>query len=242
MTAAPAVVLLAALLLAAAVAVLPAPAVPSRRLAALRLRPPGPRRSGVLAARLPRVLAAVGLGAAALVIAGPWPTALTGAVTAVTGVLRHRRRRAPSVPRGSVALAADVMAGALQAGLRLPTVLRWGATVVPGPPARALERVASDLEAGIPPDDAWAALERCTELAAVGRCCRRSAVTGAAMGDDLRRLAERLRRAARADAERRVARASVWLVLPLGGCFLPAFVLVTVVPIVVGLVAQLTRQ
>jgi pilus assembly protein TadC len=39
--------------------------------------------------------------------------------------------------------------------------------------------------------------------------------------------------------QERVARASVWVVLPLGLCFLPAFVLVGVVPIVMGLLHTL---
>jgi tight adherence protein B len=36
-----------------------------------------------------------------------------------------------------------------------------------------------------------------------------------------------------------VRRASVWLVVPLGLCFLPAFVLLAVVPLVIGLVPAL---
>jgi pilus assembly protein TadC len=52
-------------------------------------------------------------------------------------------------------------------------------------------------------------------------------------------LASRLRSRRRAAAEHRVRQAAVWLVVPLGLCFLPAFVLVAVVPIVIGLFPSL---
>jgi hypothetical protein len=48
-----------------------------------------------------------------------------------------------------------------------------------------------------------------------------------------------LRAQRRAAAQHRVRQASVWLVVPLGLCFLPAFILVAVVPLVVGLLPSL---
>jgi len=49
---------------------------------------------------------------------------------------------------------------------------------------------------------------------------------------------------ARADGQvrrrRRLERAGVWLVLPLGLCFLPAFALVAVVPVVLSTVLHTT--
>ena len=51
------------------------------------------------------------------------------------------------------------------------------------------------------------------------------------------RWAGDLRQARHDRAANRVRRAGVWVVLPLGCCFLPAFLLVTVVPLVVALVA-----
>jgi len=72
------------------------------------------------------------------------------------------------------------------------------------------------------------------EFAAVGRLCSRAAVTGAAVAAELHRVAAAQRTALDTSRRRRLQRASVWLVLPLGLCFLPAFVLVGVVPLVVG--------
>jgi pilus assembly protein TadC len=76
-------------------------------------------------------------------------------------------------------------------------------------------------------------------LAQVARTTVRTTQTGAAAADELRRVAARLRGRRRADVQQRVHRASVWVVVPLGLCFLPAFVLVAVVPVVIGLLSSL---
>ena len=53
------------------------------------------------------------------------------------------------------------------------------------------------------------------------------------------RLAEELRERTRADVEARARSVSTRAAAPLGVCFLPAFVLLGIVPLVAGLVAQL---
>ncbi|MCU1692975.1 MAG: hypothetical protein JWM64_2066, partial [Frankiales bacterium] len=53
------------------------------------------------------------------------------------------------------------------------------------------------------------------------------------------RLAAEARASATARAEQRARRAGVLAVAPLGLCFLPAFVLLGVVPVVVGLAGPL---
>ena len=61
--------------------------------------------------------------------------------------------------------------------------------------------------------------------------------SGLAMAQALERLAEDLRCDRAAAAEAAVRRASVLAVLPLGLCFLPAFLLTGVVPVVVSILA-----
>ena len=58
--------------------------------------------------------------------------------------------------------------------------------------------------------------------------------SGAALTDVLVHLADDRRRALRTDAQAAAERAGIAIVLPLGACFLPAFVLVGVVPVVAG--------
>jgi pilus assembly protein TadC len=63
--------------------------------------------------------------------------------------------------------------------------------------------------------------------------------SGAALADVLNRVAADLRRDLRAQAETAAAHASVKAVLPLGLCFLPAFLLIGVVPVVAGFTTAL---
>lgn len=64
---------------------------------------------------------------------------------------------------------------------------------------------------------------------------------GAAPGPALRAGAEQLVRERRAQVREAAGRLGVRLVLPLGLCFLPAFVLLGLVPVMVSVGAQLAR-
>ncbi|WP_324278641.1 hypothetical protein [Blastococcus brunescens] len=63
--------------------------------------------------------------------------------------------------------------------------------------------------------------------------------SGAAAAPALRALAADGRSAARSATEAAVRRAGVWVLAPLGLCFLPAFVCLGVVPLVLGLAGDL---
>lgn len=138
----------------------------------------------------------------------------------------------------AVALAVDLMAACLEAGVPLPAALSAASTVAGSRCAAALESTAAALRRGAD-SNAWAACDATPQLALVVRICRRISTTGAAAAEDLRRLAAELRRADHAEQRRRAQRAGVWVVLPLGLCFLPAFVLLTVVPVVTALLPAL---
>jgi pilus assembly protein TadC len=57
----------------------------------------------------------------------------------------------------------------------------------------------------------------------------------------LRSLAADARAAARVDTEAAVRRAGVWVLAPLGACFLPAFVCLGVIPLVLGIAGDVFR-
>ena len=80
-------------------------------------------------------------------------------------------------------------------------------------------------------------------VTAVARAFERSGDSGARVAATLERVADRLRASAHADTVEAVRRAGVLAVLPLGLCFLPAFGLLGVVPVVLatadGLLGQL---
>jgi pilus assembly protein TadC len=139
-------------------------------------------------------------------------------------------------------LVLDLLAACLAGGAPLPEAVHAVAAAVGGPAGRRLETVVSMLAVGAPPADAWAALGGTDvedPLAPVARALARAADGGAPVAASVGRLAVDARAAARASGEQAARRVGVLVVAPLGLCFLPAFVLLGVVPVVVGLAAPL---
>jgi hypothetical protein len=95
---------------------------------------------------------------------------------------------------------------------------------------------ASQLLLGAPPELCWDQLGvECPALATLARCLVRTSLSGAPPATVLSGLAQTQRAAAGRAAHARVRRAGVLATAPLGLCFLPAFVLIGVIPVVVGL-------
>lgn len=137
-------------------------------------------------------------------------------------------------------LALDLMAACLAGGSGLQDAAHVVGRAVGGACGRRLGRVAAALSLGIPPDQAWSRLgtgERTAGTAA--RALARSAQGGTPVAADVALVAATAREAACAEATRRARRAGVLAVVPLGICFLPAFVLLGVVPAIIGLAAPL---
>jgi Flp pilus assembly protein TadB len=72
----------------------------------------------------------------------------------------------------------------------------------------------------------------------VAEAARRSAESGAALSRSLTRCADDLRAQSRDCLQARLQRSAVWLVLPLGLCFLPAFLLAGIVPVVLAVLGE----
>lgn len=70
------------------------------------------------------------------------------------------------------------------------------------------------------------------------RLARRSACSGSALAQGVAELAEQSRQEAMHAATAAAERAGVLIAGPLGLCFLPAFILLGVVPVVAGLAGQ----
>ena len=66
----------------------------------------------------------------------------------------------------------------------------------------------------------------------------RAGESGATVAGSLRTLAADSRAAARAATQAAVRAAGVWVLAPLGACFLPAFVCLGVAPLVLGIAAD----
>ncbi|MCF6737578.1 type II secretion system F family protein [Blastococcus sp. KM273129] len=130
-------------------------------------------------------------------------------------------------------VACELLAACLGSGLPLAGALAAVAGAVPGPLGRRLQGVAALHRMGAPPRRAWAGQP--AELGGLARVLVRAGESGAAAVPALHALAGETRSAARAQAQAAVQRAGVLVLAPLGLCFLPAFVCLGVVPLVLGL-------
>lgn len=145
-----------------------------------------------------------------------------------------------SQPGPAVALvpeALDLLALALSGGVSLGTAARTVAAVLPDTLGEELDAVGQALLRGEETGDLWSAAG--PGWAPARRCLEVAAVAGVPPGPSLRQAATDLRREAVAEVEVATARLGVRLVLPLGLAFLPAFLLTTVVPLVLALTRDL---
>jgi pilus assembly protein TadC len=150
------------------------------------------------------------------------------------------RRRRARTGVADVPPALDLLAACLSAGAMLESALSAAATAFDAPVGPLLAGIARLSALGAPPEDAWSQALRDPVWAPVARAVIRAQHSGAALTEVLNRAASDLRRELRSQAESSAARASVHAVLPLGLCFLPAFLLLGVVPVVAGFTASLT--
>ena len=145
----------------------------------------------------------------------------------------HDPPRDDAEPQGPFerAAALDLLAACLKAGLPVPTAI--GAVGI-----RELSRTAELLRLGADPVTAWEAALDKPETAALARAARRTARSGAALARQAAELAERTRAEASDQAEAKAQRAAVAVAAPLALCFLPAFLCLGVLPVVLGLADQ----
>ena len=145
---------------------------------------------------------------------------------------RAASRRAAEVAR-DLPLVADLLATCVHAGAAPANALALVYDVVPGPLCAELRPVSAALRLGVEPSVAWSAAARSGgPVAGLARAFVRSAATGAPLAAMVAAAAEDAREQARWDAEAAARRAGVRAVGPLGACFLPAFLLLGVVPVV----------
>jgi len=226
-------------LLCLALLVLPGPISARVRLAMVFGPPETVSRHGPrLPAEWQPVLAAVSSAVLAGVLFG-WVPALV--VSAVVFVWCRRATHRGPPPPDPLRLAAtwDLLAACLRAGLPVPTAIRAVALDAPPGCADVLRRTAELLALGSDPVRAWAPALAEPATEALARGARRSARSGTALAEVADGLAQRIRAAAANTAEARAQRSAVLIAGPLGLCFLPAFLCLGVVPVVVGLAGRL---
>ena len=129
--------------------------------------------------------------------------------------------------------ACDLLGVCLAAGVPVAGALAAVGEAAPAPLGPELRGVAALYRMGADPRQAWAGVP--SELAGLGRVLVRAGESGSTAAPALRALAADSRAAARAATETAVRRAGVWVLAPLGLCFLPAFVCLGVVPLILGI-------
>lgn len=150
---------------------------------------------------------------------------------------RSVRPRAPTTSSGAAAY--DLLASCLTAGMPVPTAIRAVADHFPPHIGAILKETADLLALGAAPPEAWARAADHPDTARFARSARRSARSGTALADVARGLAERTRERAADAGEARAQRAAVMIAAPLALCFLPAFLCLGVVPVVIGMAQEL---
>lgn len=131
-------------------------------------------------------------------------------------------------------LAADLLAACIAAGAGPVVAAQAVGEALAGPVGEALARGAAEVRLGGEPAEAWRRLASIPG-AALARLLERADESGVPASGPVARLAADTRADWGRTATERARRAAVMVTAPVGLCFLPAFIAVGVLPVVVGL-------
>ncbi|WP_328749112.1 type II secretion system F family protein [Streptomyces sp. NBC_00285] len=210
-------------------------------LAAAQATAEGPRFEGRELLR--RWLPVVGVGCAGWVLVGGVPGVVVGLVVAV-GLWRWRLRQVAGVgvqeadqreAARQLPLAADLLAACIAAGAGPVIAAQAVGEALGGPVGEGLARGAAEVRLGSEPGDAWRRLATTPGAEPLARLLTRADVTGVPAAGPVAGLAADARADWGRAATARARRAAVLVTAPVGLCFLPAFIAVGVLPIVIGL-------
>ncbi|MGW0991611.1 type II secretion system F family protein [Streptomyces sp. NPDC002486] len=188
--------------------------------------------------------APVGVACAGWLLVGGLAGAAVGLGGAV-GVWRWRLRRetagtdagAPSLAEASrqLPLAADLLAACVAAGAGPVVAAQAVGEALGGPVGDALAQGAAEVRLGGEPGSAWRRLGALPGSGGLARLLERADVSGVPAAVPVARLAAEARADWGRAASARARRAGVMVSAPVGLCFLPAFIAVGVLPVVIGL-------
>jgi Flp pilus assembly protein TadB len=136
--------------------------------------------------------------------------------------------------------AAHLIGACLVAGAPVAVALSTVAGAFPGAVADELRTVHRRLALGVDAVVVWRDLGRHPQLAPLGRALLRAHESGASVAGTIETLAEELASRSRSRTDARARSVEVRAAAPLGVCFLPAFVLLGVVPMVAGVFSAMS--
>lgn len=182
---------------------------------------------------------AVTVGVLLAVVFGGVMGALTGAGVAVVIVVVTRRHGQRDERVTDLALTrqapvvAELLGAIVGAGVSIVYAVDAVASAVSSPANEHLGAVHAALQLGASPQEAWSRVP--PPLQPIARAIRRSQESGAPLSYVLDATVEDLRREHRSAVQAAARAAGVRVVAPLALCFLPAYLLIGVVPIVASL-------
>lgn len=181
--------------------------------------------------------------AIAVLLTGHDGTARTRTLRAA-GRRGERRIERESADPLAAASTFDVLAACLTSGMAVSAAASAAARSAPAGLARVLTRAADMLALGADAATAWSdpgpALD--DHARALTRLARRSAESGTALAHGVAELAAESRSDATDAARGAAERAGVLIAAPLGVCYLPAFLCLGIVPVVVGLAGDVLQS
>ncbi|MGD3106552.1 type II secretion system F family protein [Streptomyces sp. YGL11-2] len=138
-----------------------------------------------------------------------------------------------------LATAGDLLAACLAAGAGPREAAEVVGRSLEGTVAERLRQIAAELRLGGEPAAVWPRLAALPGAAGLARCLARAGISGAPAVESASRVAAGLRAERGRAATARARRAGVLVTLPLSGCFLPAFLVLGVAPVLIGLAGGL---
>jgi pilus assembly protein TadC len=138
-------------------------------------------------------------------------------------------------------LAADLVAACIAAGASPVAAAQAVGEALGGPVGERLARGAAEVRLGGEPVDAWRRLAAIPGARALARLLERAGESGVPAAAPVGRLAADARAEWGRAATARARRAAVMVTAPVGLCFLPAFLAIGVLPVVIGLAGGLLR-
>ncbi|MDX3258718.1 type II secretion system F family protein [Streptomyces sp. MI02-2A] len=145
----------------------------------------------------------------------------------------------PAVAARRLPSAADLLAACIAAGATPVAAAQAVGEALEGPVGERLARGAAEVRLGAEPADAWRRLASLPGAAPLARLLERAGDSGAPAAAPVGRLAADARAEWGRTATARARRAGVMVTAPVGLCFLPAFIAVGVLPVVIGLAGGL---
>lgn len=132
-------------------------------------------------------------------------------------------------------LAADLVAACIAAGAGPVVAAQAVGEALGGPVGARLARGAAEVRLGGEPSEAWRRLASIPGARAMARLLERAGESGVPAAVPVGRLAAEARAEWGRTATARARRAAVMVTAPVGLCFLPAFIAIGVLPVVIGL-------